>query len=115
LNSSPCLTSLIISCEYNLPNLNAIRISNLSCREKLYRCYYDVNILNKSVKINKITKLTLRYVLTIEQINLIIQLFLRIQYSSLQHIFDRDIESIVRYTSSNIKKEDLSSDDHLCF
>jgi hypothetical protein len=95
-------TCMFIQILNNLPNLNAIRISDLPSREKLYQCYYDANILNKFVKINKITKLTLRNVLAMEQIDLIIQLFPRIQYLSLQHIFDRNIESIVQYTLSKI-------------
>jgi predicted nuclease of predicted toxin-antitoxin system len=68
------------------------------------------------VTINKITKLTLRNVLKKEQIDLIIQLFPRIQYLSLQHIPNRHIELIIRYTLLKIKeKYDLPSYKHLYF
>ncbi len=88
-----------------------------------YRIYHLVkNFINvittqisyKFVKINRITKLTLRNVLTMKQIDLIIQIFPRIQYLSLQHIFDRDIESIVRYTLSKIKEKKICHPMTIC-
>jgi hypothetical protein len=49
-----------------------------------------------------------------KQIDLIIQIFPRIQYLSLQHIFDRDIESIVRYTLSKIKEKKICHPMTIC-
>ncbi len=107
-------TCMFIKILNNLPNLTVIRISNLPSREQLYQCYYDANILNKFVTINKITKVILRNISTNEQIDLIIHLLPRIQYLSLQHIHDRHIQPILRYTLSKIKEKNISHPITVC-
>jgi hypothetical protein len=98
----------------NLPNLTVIRISNLPSHEQFYQCRYDANILNKYITINKITKVILRNISTNEQIDLIIHLFPRIQYLSLQYIHDHDIQPIVRYTLSKIKESGICHPMNIC-
>jgi hypothetical protein len=107
-------TCIFIKILNNLPNLKVIRISNLPPREQLYQCRYDANILNKFLTINKITQLILRNIARNEQIDLIIQLFPRIQYLSLQYIHDRDIQRIVRYTLSKIKESGICHPMNIC-
>jgi hypothetical protein len=101
----------ILNC---LPNLKAIRITDLPSHEELHQNHEDKMILDKFLNNNKLTKLTLRNNLEMEQIDLIINLFPRIQYLSFQYVSDPEIESIVQYTLLKIKEKNICHPMTIC-
>ncbi len=90
-----------------LKNLNSIRISDLSLHKPMDLCVEDVMILNEFLKINKIRKLILRNTFTVEQIDLIINLFPRIRYFGLEDVLDVNLETYVRCILLNIKENNI--------
>jgi hypothetical protein len=87
-----------------LPNLNSIRISDLPLNEPMDLSVQDVIIFNAFLKINKITKLTLRDRFTIEQIHLMVDLFPDAYFFSLENVLNMDFENFLRCILMNINR-----------
>jgi hypothetical protein len=82
----------ILAC---LPNVTAIRMIDLPSHEEF----------QISDRYNQITRITLRNNLKMNQIDLILHLFPRLDYLSLQYISNDQIESIVHDTLLKIQKK----------
>jgi hypothetical protein len=98
---------LLIEILNSLPNLDSITISELPSHEDIYEYIDDKNQINKFLKNNKITKLTLRNISNFDQIFLIIHYFPRLQYFALQCMKNFDLQSIVQRTLLMIKKNKI--------
>jgi len=90
-----------------LPNLDWIRISGLPSYEDIYKCDPDINEMNSFLKNNKITKLTLTNISNFEQISMIIDLFPRLQYFALRSKIHIHLESLLRWTLSKIRENNI--------
>jgi hypothetical protein len=90
-----------------LPNINLIRLSDLPLRNAFNQCAESLDILEEFLKTNRITKLTLQNITIAEQIDLIIDLFPRIEYLCFQHIWNADFQFVVYYTLWKIKANNI--------
>lgn len=95
---------LLIRIFNSLPNLDSFTISELPSYEEIYESIDDKNQINKFLKNNKITKLTLRNISNFDEISLIIHYFPRLQYFALQTMRQFELPLIVQHTLLMIKK-----------
>ncbi|CAF1189193.1 unnamed protein product [Rotaria sordida] len=90
-----------------LRNLNSIRLSNSPLCQQMDLNIRDKNIFKKFLKINKITKITLRNVTEQDRIDFILKYFSRIEFFGLEIVRDRDLKSIINYLFKNIKHNNI--------
>ncbi len=92
-----------------LANIHSMRISDLPLPEEIFDCNDDIDIdmFNLFLKNNKITKVTLRNISGLEQIDFILDIFPRMQYLALQKISNIDLKLIVQSTLLKIKEKNI--------
>ncbi|CAF1169773.1 unnamed protein product [Rotaria sordida] len=106
--------SILITILEALRNLNSIRLSNSLLRQQMNLNIRDKIIFNVFLKINKITKITLRNVTESDQIDFIFKRFPRIQFFGLERVRDDDLKSVIQYILWNIKDNYISHPMTIC-
>jgi hypothetical protein len=96
-----------------LPNLDAISLLDLPSDADMCQCNFNTDDMNKFLKNNKITKLTLQNP-TERQIHFVIDFFPRIKSFSLQNVCDIDLKLIVRCTLLKIQEKNIFHPMILC-
>ncbi|CAF1331228.1 unnamed protein product [Rotaria sordida] len=99
--------SMLITILDALRNLNSIRLSNSPLCQQMDLNVLDKIIFNAFLKINKITKITLRNVTESDQIDFIFKHFSRIEFFGLELVRDRDLKSVIKYLLWNIKRNNI--------
>jgi hypothetical protein len=106
---------ILISIFNLLPNLNTICLTDLPSYENIQKSDPDMNAFNQFIKNNKITKLTLENISNLQQIDLIINAFPRVQYFTLKNFVNINFESAIKRILLKIKEKKIFHPMTLCF
>jgi hypothetical protein len=98
-----------------LSNLKSIRISDFPLYDPIINLHEpELIIWDKFLLNNEITKLTLRNIADMQEVTCINHIFCRIQYLSLQYVWNVDLESFVRCILLKIKENNISHPMTIC-
>jgi hypothetical protein len=89
-------------------------ISDFPLCKPMDLCVQDIIISNAFLKINKITKLILRKISAVQQIDLMLDLFPRVYYFGLEDVLDADLEIFFRCILLNIKGNNIPHPKTIC-
>jgi hypothetical protein len=107
INCQEMSVNVLIRILNALPNLNSIKIWDLPLRNAFNEYDEDIKLLDQIFERNKIRKLILQNITTMQQIDLIIDYLPRIQYFGLEQIRNVDLKSIVHHILFKIKQNQI--------
>lgn len=97
-----------------LPHLRSIEICNVPSYDQLHKTNLDIQSVRQFLTNNKLSRLILRNLFNFEQIKLIIDLFPRLQYFTIDCPIHYNLPSILRYTLIQIHQNQAFHPLNLC-